>query len=346
MEATLFQRVQKSLLEKRQNLTNWLKETPAPKKRVQLGALDDQAIQAHMHIIDTSIGKLEDQTLGICEVCHGQIEPGLLEMDYTACVCLDDLSERERRQLETELEFLKSVQNALLPQQLPAIPGLDIAVFSRPAQIVGGDYFDFFQFRDGAQGLAIADAMGHGVSASMLMTSMQTALRTLVPEHDSPAEVLQRVNRLFLHNVNFPTFVTTFLGRYDPSARVLTYCNAGHNPPLFYCGQEKNVAWLQPTGAAIGLLEEYTLDVGTITFSDGDILLLYTDGVTEAINPQEEQFDYHRLAEAVQQNAGQPAQILLRNVRQALEGFTQGQPLDDDTTLLVCKIGAQPGSSS
>jgi len=132
------------------------------------------------------------------------------------------------------------------------------------------------------------------------MTSMQTALRTLVPEHDSPAEVLQRVNRLFLHNVNFPTFVTTFLGRYDPSTRVLTYCNAGHNPPLFYCRQEKNVAWLQPTGAAIGLLEEYTLDLGTITFCDGDILLLYTDGVTEAINSQEEQFDYHRLAEAVQ----------------------------------------------
>jgi sigma-B regulation protein RsbU (phosphoserine phosphatase) len=346
MEVNFLQRVQKSLLEKRQNLTNWLTETPAAKKRVQLGALNEQALQAHLQVIDTSMGKAEDNTLGICEVCHGLVEPSLLEMDYTASVCLEDLSERERRQLEAELQFLQNVQKALLPQQLPDIPNLEIAVFSRPAQIVGGDYFDFFQFRGGAQGLAIADAMGHGVSASMLMTSMQTALRTLVPENDSPAEVLRRVNRLFLHNVDFPTFVTTYLGRFDASTRVLTYCNAGHNPPLFYSSNEKKVCWLQPTGAAIGLLEEYTPGEGTITLSDGDILLFYTDGVTEAINPQEEQFENHRLELLVQQNAGLSAQPLLRIVWQALLDFTNGQALDDDTTILICKTGNSPGPSA
>ncbi len=337
METAFLQRVQKSLLEKRQNLTKWLNETPTSKKRVQLGARDEQAIQAHMQVIDASMGKIEDETLGICEICLGEIEPNLMEMDYTSSVCLGDLSDQKRRELEAELEFLQSVQKALLPQQIPAIPGLDIAVFSRPAKIVGGDYFDFFQFRDGSQGLAIADAMGHGVPASMLMTSMQTALRTLVPDYDSPAEVLQRVNRLFLHNVDFPTFVTTYLGRYEPDTRELSYSNAGHNPPLFFCKQSNEVTWLQPTGAAIGLLEEYNLDVGKVTFGEGDVLLLYTDGVTEAINAQQEQFEDRRLAQAVMQNADLPAQSLLRSVRQALQDFVQEQPLDDDTTLLVCK---------
>lgn len=340
MDVNLLQRVQKSLFEKRQNLSNWLHETPTIKKRVQLGYMDDQAIQAHFQVIGSIVEKANDNTLGVCEICHGAIEPGLMEMDYTARVCLEDLSERERNQLEAELQFLQNVQKALLPQQIPTIPGLEIAVFSRPAQIVGGDYFDFFQFQDGAQGLAIADAMGHGVSASMLMTSMQTALRTLVPENNSPVEVLQRVNRLFLHNVNFPTFVTTYLGRFDPSTQVLTYCNAGHNPPLFYCSKTKEVTWLRPTGAAIGLIEEYTPGEGTITLSDGDIVLFYTDGVTEAVNSMDEQFDNHRLELLVQQHAGISAQDLLRIVWQALQEFTNGRPLDDDTTILICKIGS------
>jgi sigma-B regulation protein RsbU (phosphoserine phosphatase) len=340
MEVNFIQRVQKSLLEKRQNLTNWLNETPAGKKQVQLGALGDQAIKPHLQIIEKSVEKAGENTLGICKVCLGEIEPSLLEMDYTASVCLEDLSERERRQLQLELEFLQSVQKALLPQQIPNVPDLEMAVISRPAQIVGGDYFDFFKFQDGAQGLAIADAMGHGVSASMLMTSMQTALRTLVPDNDSPAAVLQRVNRIFLHNVNFPTFVTTYLGRFDPSNRILTYANAGHNPPLVYCNKENKVTWLQPTGAAIGLIEEYTLGEGRITLSDGDILVFYTDGVTEAINPHEEQFDNQRLELLVRQNAGLAAQPLLRVVWQALLDFTNGHPLDDDTTILVCKIGS------
>jgi sigma-B regulation protein RsbU (phosphoserine phosphatase) len=184
----------------------------------------------------------------------------LLEADYTACVCLDHLSAGEKRQLESELELSQTIQKALLPQRVPAIPGLDLAFFSRPAQILGGDYFDFFQFRDGVPGLAIADVVGHGISASLLMASIQTALRTLVPESDSPSDVLQRVNRFLLHNVHFTTFVTIFLGRFDNGTCTLDYCNAGHNPPLIYRQQETGnnpVSWLQPTGAAIGLVEEF-----------------------------------------------------------------------------------------
>jgi len=106
------------------------------------------------------LDKTADGTLGLCKICHEYIETGLLEMDYTANVCLTHLSEEEMRRLEAELELSQVVQRALLPQQVPAIPGMDLAVFSRPAQIIGGDYFDFLRFRDGAHGLAVADVAG------------------------------------------------------------------------------------------------------------------------------------------------------------------------------------------
>src|SRR5262245_9244713 len=195
MESSVFERIRGSLLEKRQNLAGWLRLAPAETRQERLGPLDERAMQAHLQVIDTSLGKIANHTLGLCTVCHDYVDPDLLEMDYTACICLDHFSGEERRQLEADLELSQKVQKALLPQQVPTIPGLELAVFSRPAQIVSGDYFDFFHFADGCHGLAIADVAGHGMSASMLMASLQTALRTLVMTTDSPAEVLQHLNR-------------------------------------------------------------------------------------------------------------------------------------------------------
>jgi sigma-B regulation protein RsbU (phosphoserine phosphatase) len=338
MEPDFFQRVENGLLEKRQNLNQWIQEAPPEKRQRQIGSQEREPVQVHLEVIESAVERVEERTLGLCEVCHDYVNPSLLEMDYTTCVCLDHLSEQEREQLETELEFLQTVQMALLPQQPPEIPELSLAAFSRPAQIVGGDYFDFLRFQDGAHGLVIADAMGHGVSASLLISSLQAALRTLVPESVSPAEVLQRVNRIFLHNINFTTFVTAFLGHYDPATRTLIYCNAGHNQPLLLNTQDGQEAWLNPTGAAIGLLETYTPTAQTVCLRPGDILLFYTDGVTEASNAQGEQFGRERLAQVVRRNAGLPAQELLRTLRRALDEFSGGKPLEDDVTLVVCRL--------
>ena len=256
MDTTIFQRVRGSLLEQRQNLTDWLANTPAWKRQIRLGPADEQAVQAHLQVLDTVIEKTDDQTLGLCLVCHDYIEPSRLEMDYTCCVCLDHLSPAEQDRLEFDLELSSKVQQALLPQQAPDIPGLEVAAFSRPAHIVGGDYFDFFRFRDEAHGLVIGDVAGKGMSASLLMASLQASLRTLAPDYDSPAEVVRRLNLLFCHNIQLTKFVTLFLARFDPQTRRLTYCNAGHNPPLLVRarsnGQEP-LTWLLPTGAAIGL---------------------------------------------------------------------------------------------
>ena len=341
MEAKVFEHFRLNLVAKRQALTDWLSTAPARKKQMRLGPADEGGLQAHLDVIDTAIEKSATETLGLCTVCHEYVETGRLEMDYTCCVCIDHLSEEEKRGLENELELSQTVQKGLLPQQLPDIPGLELAVFSRPAQIVSGDYFDFFVFGDGTHGLAIADVAGKGVSASLVMASVQTALRALAPASRSPSDVLRRMNHLFCHNIQFTTFVTVFLASFDQRTHVLTYGNAGHNPPLIFRnagGAGDPITWLRPTGAAIGLVEEAQYSVERTRLSPGDILLLYTDGVTEAINRHDEEFGEERLAELVRRESGSSATELVRALRGAIEAFSDGRPLADDTTIVACKL--------
>ncbi|MEW6028087.1 MAG: PP2C family protein-serine/threonine phosphatase [Chloroflexota bacterium] len=338
MDSRLYVDIRKGIEQKRDRLYHWLETTPGEKQECQLCAVDDSGVKEHLHVIDTSLEKIEAGTLGVCQVCHDPVDTELLMMDYTASVCLGHYTEQELRQLESELELSQVVQRALLPQQVPSIPGMDIAAFSRPAQIVSGDYFDFLHFQDGAHGFVMADVSGHGMSAGMLMTSLQTAFHTLIPETNSPVDVLQRINRLYVHNVNFSTFVTVFFGRLDLAARTLTYASAGHNPALVHRRDSKEAVWLQPTGPAIGLTEHFAVRPATIQLADEDILLLYTDGVTEAFNAKMEQFGTERLLDVVRQNEARYADGLLKSVRQALNDFTNGQPLVDDVTLVVCKV--------
>jgi sigma-B regulation protein RsbU (phosphoserine phosphatase) len=291
-----------------------------------------------LHVIETSLEKIEDNTLGICVICHEYVDAQLLEMDYTAAVCLDHYSDEERRRLESELELSQVIQRALLPQQVPNIRGVELAAFSRPSEIIGGDYFDFFHFRDGTHGLVIADVSGHGVSAGMLMSSLQMAIRTMAPETDSPGEILERINRFYIHNINFTTFVTVFLARFDPVSLTLTYVNAGHNPPAIRRKRDSAVDWLKPTAPAIGLAEDFHPRMDVVEFSEGDSLLLYTDGVTEVLNLSNEQFGTERLAALVQQNADRTAPDLVQAVRQAVSVFGGNRPLMDDVTMVALKI--------
>jgi sigma-B regulation protein RsbU (phosphoserine phosphatase) len=341
MEAFILDRIRNGLLQKREWITEWLHSTPFHKKEVLLGPSTEQSVLCCVDVIDEAIKKAESKTLGKCEVCHEDVEPELLEVDYTACVCIEHLSEQERRHLEGELELAQNVQRMLLPQETPNIPGLEIAAFSKPAQILGGDYFDFIDFRNGFHGLAIADVAGHGVSASLHMASIQALLRTLVPVNRSPAEVMRQVHKLFIHNIRFETFVTFFIGAFDSSTKSLKYCNAGHQPPLVLHktkSKKESVEMLWPTGAAIGLVEEADLAEKTIELQQEDLLVMYTDGVTEAVNPKNQEFGRDRLAQLSQQVNNIPVKKLIREIRKSLEGFSEGKPLVDDTTIVICRI--------
>jgi sigma-B regulation protein RsbU (phosphoserine phosphatase) len=339
MQTSVINRIREGLLEKKENLEQWQVATPEPQKQMELGYADESAVDVQLQVIATSLEMMDEGVYGICEVCHESVDDELLQMDFTTTVCLGHYTEDELRQLESELELSQIVQRALLPQQVPSIPKYDIAAFSRPAQIVTGDYFDFLKFEDGTHGFVLADVSGHGVSAGMLMGSLQTVFHTLTPETDSPVDVLTRINRLYIHNISFSTFVTIFFAKLDPHSRILSYANAGHNPPLLHRRSTEETSWLRPTGAAIGLVEDYRSHLDSIQLGEGDALVLYTDGIIEAFDPQgTEQYGYDRLLEVVHQNESLPATELASKIRQSLNDFTQGAVLVDDVTLIVCKV--------
>jgi sigma-B regulation protein RsbU (phosphoserine phosphatase) len=341
MDLSFLTNVRSGLQNKRQGLSDLLTRTPPAKKQISLGPVSEQVVQESIASIDLALQQAESGSLGICEVCHHTVEEERLMADYTCCICLDHYTPEQLRQLESDLELSTVVQRALLPQEQARIPGVETASFSRPAQIIGGDYYDYLHLQDGSHGLVIADVAGHGISASLLMSSVQTALRALAPTSSSPAEIIRHVNRLFHRNIQFTTFVTVFLACYNPATHSLTYCNAGHNPPLLLrngSSGAKQSAWLRPTSAAIGLIEEFPAVEETIALHPDDLLLLYTDGVTEATNPANEYYGQERLMTTASRFRSLPAAELVQNLRQDLFDFISGQPLADDTTVVALKV--------
>lgn len=338
MEEDLIETIQKGLVETRENITQWMEATPDSKKKVQCCSDDLTCVEQHLEVIDQSLEKIQNGTLGICEVCHEGVDPELLRMDYTSTVCLGHFSEAELHQLESELELSQVVQRGLLPQQAPEIPGLSIAAFSRPAQIVSGDYFDFVKFRDGAHGIVLADVSGHGVSAGMMMSSLQTAFHTLVPLSDSPLDVLERINHLYAHNIGFTTFVTVFFGRFEPSSRKLVYASAGHNSGYIFRPTSKREVLLPPTGPAIGLMEGFNVHLEEADLQTGDTVVLYTDGVTEAADSRDAQWSLDGLADVVRRNHELPPDKLVQRILQSVNDFSGGTPLADDATLIVGRV--------
>jgi len=338
MKAKSFEEIETALQETRTNLEHWVTAAPEKKRQVVLGLEGETCIEEHLHVIDESLEKIKDGKFGICKVCQEAVEFELLKMDYTSAVCLGHFSDQELRQLENELELSQVIQRGLLPQQVPSISGMNIAAFSRPAQILGGDYFDFIDFKDGSHGFVIADVSGHGVSAGMFMSSLQTAFHTLVPDASSPLEVLERINRLYVHNINFTTFVTIFFGQYDPRTRILTYANAGHNSAYLYRLATNEEIWLRPTGPAIGLMAGFLIQKNEVQLEPGDILMLYTDGFTEATDDQGVFWSEDGLADIIRQNADSSAERLVQKILDALKSHTNGNPLADDVTLVISKI--------
>lgn len=341
MQNTILERIGTYLLQKRAALGEWLSASPTDKQSLLLGPTNPAAVADYLGAIDQAIAKTEAGTLGLCEVCGDPVEAALLEVDYTASVCIDHLSDHEITRLEDELELAKTVQKALLPQEVPAIPGMEVAAYSRPAEILGGDYFDFVNFGGGTHALVIADVAGHGVSAGLQMASFQALTRALVPAGRSPAEVAGRIHSLFSHNIHFTTFVTLFIGAWNADTRTLTYCNAGHNPPLIlhpHPGQSSSASWLRPNGPAIGLVEVAEFGEGVKTLHSGDLMVLYTDGVVEATGPNDELFGTNRLVGAVERVYNSSPGEVIRGIRGTLEEFVADRPISDDITLVVCRI--------
>jgi len=241
----------------------------------------------------------------------------------------------EKGRLERELQVAREVQAGLLPAATPQVPGWDFAALWRPAREVAGDYYDFIHFVDGQIGLVIADVSDKGMPAALFMALTRSIVRASVAQMASSAQGIAYANRLICADASEGMFVTLFYARLDPVARTLTYVNAGHNPPLLYRAGEGRLEQLERTGMVLGVEEDMPFEQRQVRLGPGDFVLLYTDGVTEAIDTAEQEFGVVRLEQVVLERSRRPAAEIVAAVVQAVARFSPA-PFDD-TTVLVAK---------
>jgi sigma-B regulation protein RsbU (phosphoserine phosphatase) len=241
----------------------------------------------------------------------------------------------EKQRMERELQLGREIQSRLLPPPPEGVLDTELAARSVPCFEVGGDYFDFIELPGGDLGIAIADVSGKGVSAAMIMSSVQSALRMAAPVESDLTSLASRLNALLFRMAGGRKYVTFFFGRYNPSTGELRYVNAGHNPPFVISGDK--VERLGSTGRPIGILPDATFSEATVTLPPHSTLFLYTDGLNEANNPDEEEFGMEKLEQLV---AGSSKEGILRMpdlVLEAIVEFENGAHATDDKTIVVLR---------
>jgi serine phosphatase RsbU (regulator of sigma subunit) len=244
----------------------------------------------------------------------------------------------DRQRLEREFQLAREIQQTFLPDQMPETPGWEMDVHWETARQVGGDFYDYFLLPDGRLAIVIADVSDKGLAASLYMTVTRTLLRATALESKSPARTLEKVNDLLLANSQNGLFVTTFYGILSLESGLLTYTMAGHNPPMIVQNEENQVVQLEKGGIALGALPEIHLEERQLILNHGDCLVLYTDGVTEAFNLDDQMYGEERLMKVLKASMGQTAHKALRAIEADLEHFRMNAPLSDDTTILaVCR---------
>jgi serine phosphatase RsbU (regulator of sigma subunit) len=247
---------------------------------------------------------------------------------------VEDVQARER--MERELRLAAEIQRGLLPKDRPSCGDFEIAAESVPSLHVGGDYFDFILLADGRLGLTISDVAGKGVSASLLMASLRAAMQSEARPGVTPAALAAKLNDFIFRSSAPNVFITCFYGELNPSDGEFRYVNAGHNPPLLLAAS--GVQWpLEGTGMALGMLAGREYGEGRITLNPGDVLILYTDGISESRNAGGNEFGTEGIVKSVRGAAGKKADEILAAVFNALREFTDGADPEDDRTLVVIK---------
>lgn len=241
----------------------------------------------------------------------------------------------ERQQRGQELEQAREIQQSLLPKQIPQVAGFEIAGAWEPAQAVGGDYFDVIRLGDTRLAICIADVVGKGVSAALLMANVQASVRAFAADSSSPATLCSRVNSVLRSSISTGKFVTLFYGVLDAATRTFHYTNAGHLPPILIRANGAAEA-LPDGGAVLGVFPSWTYEVSSVQFAPGDRLLLFTDGITEAGLPGGEEFGEEHLVDCAQQYAIESASELKSSLLAEVKRFCASQ-LRDDATLIVVR---------
>jgi len=247
-----------------------------------------------------------------------------------------------RERLESELELARRIQQRLLPTHPPELPGCRLAGISLPARQVGGDYYDFIRLPDGKILFVMADVSGKGVPAALLMSSVRAALHSMPTGSERPAEIVARLNGFVHASTSTSEFVTAFIGFLDGTSGKLSFVNAGHDPP-FVIKPDGTLERLEEGGILLGAFAGAEYKDSTAALQPGDTLFLYTDGLSEALDPAGEMFGLARIEERLRAVAGQSPQQVLSAALQAVEEFARGAEASDDITLLAIQRAA-PGS--
>ncbi len=244
----------------------------------------------------------------------------------------------EKQRMEDELNIAREIQRGLLPETLPSIDNFDIAAVTIPSKEVGGDYYDVIKRNENEYIIAIADVSGKGTPAALLMANVQAALRALSPHCKSISETTGQINDLICASTgNSNKFITFFWGILESNSRQFRYTNAGHNPPIVI-SKEGKIKELNEGGLILGVFKTSTpYEESVVTLMPGDVLIMYTDGISEAMNLNNEQYSEERLLKLLKESKQVSSREIIKHVQKDLDSFTQGALHSDDITILAIK---------
>lgn len=284
--------------------------------------------------VDAALARLDDGSYGLCRTCHDPIESDRLMADPLLEFCIDHLTSDQRRALEADLGLASRIQGALLPDRAVRANGWEIAYHYEGAGPVSGDYCDIVRADGDGLYFAVGDVSGKGVAASMLMAHLHATLRGLVSLRVPLDQLVERTSRAFCESTLPTHYATLVCGRADPSGGI-EICNAGHPEPVLL--NNGAIRWIESTGLPIGMFADERFRMKQVALSPGDVLVLYSDGLSEARNGAEEEYGRDRLAELLRRAGRAPAQEILTACTSDLRAFRGAAPKGDDLTIMAIR---------
>lgn len=282
----------------------------------------------------TVINSVLSQTALIIENFQAQTK---LKSSFLKLEIANQSLEQKNAENLRELNRAHKIQNALLPDVFPDRAIKDVASFYVPASKVGGDYFDCFEIDENRTAVLVADVSGHGVAAGLIMSMFKVLIKTFSKGLATPSEILARINQILIEDVNSDHFVTCFFAIFHEDERELTYCNAGHNPIIMQ-SQDQETQQLSSTNIFVGAVDDLQGEDRTITVPPYSRLILYTDGVTETMNPVGVQWEFENFDKCCEENRTLSCQDLLQKVLQEVDQHRKGEPFADDLTLMIIDL--------
>lgn len=244
----------------------------------------------------------------------------------------------ELQRKKYELEIAHEIQESFLPHEMPQLAGYDIFAINIPAKEVGGDFYDFIPLSEGKLGMTIADVSGKSVPAALFMAVSRTILRAKAAGDSNPSQVIKEANELIASDSKSGMFVTLFYAILDLKNKTMEFVNAGHNPPVMFVRKTGYLECLSTNGIALGAMDEMDFEEKEIKLETGDVIVFYTDGVTEALNDKGELFGEKRVYNLVKSSSDLSAKDIVNKIKEEVIEFSQGQSQFDDITLMVLKV--------